>query len=245
MPVKGDVSKTGVDREHQCVILAGHKKRDAEMRTELEQIMAAGDNRRFWGRYSRLYDFEIRHTSKEAYGQVCQRIASALEPDMDVLEVATGTGLIALGVAGAARSVTATDFSKKMVAAAKRKPAPENVSFSVEDAIALTFGTDTFDAAIISNALHIMPFPIKALSEIKRVLKPGGLLFAPTFSHGHIKQSGWDLNTRLLRLIGFETYSKWTPEEFVGFITNNGFSVDRWQVLKAAFPLVYLEAHSS
>ena len=43
-------------------------------------------------------------------------------------------------------------------------------------------------------------------------------------------------------MIGFETYSKWTPEEFVVFINENGFSVQTWKVLKAAFPLVYLEA---
>ena len=38
-----------------------------------------------------------------------------------------------------------------------------------------------FDAAVISNALHIMPEPEKALAEIRRVLKPGGILIAPTF----------------------------------------------------------------
>ena len=206
--------------------------------------MAGGDNKRFWGRYSRFYDFEVLRTSREAYGQVGRMISEALKPDMDVLEVATGTGLIALSIAGAAHSVTATDFSDKMIATAKRKRAPANVTFAVEDATELTFPDASFDAAIISNALHIMPHPTKALAEIRRVLRPGGLLFAPTFSHGHIGQSRWNFNARLLKLIGFESHSKWTPEQFVAFVNANGFSVDRWQVLKAAFPLVYLEAHS-
>ena len=39
-----------------------------------------------------------------------------------------------------------------------------------------------------------------------------------------------------------ETYLKWTPEEYISFIGQNGFQVERWQVLSAAFPLVYLEA---
>ena len=48
-----------------------------------------------------------------------------------------------------------------------------------------------------------------------------------------------------MRLIGFETYSKWTPNEYVDFIRQNGFSVERWKVLSAAFPLIYLEARKA
>jgi len=207
------------------------------------EIRGEPDNKRFWGRYSKFYDFGALHVSKDAYGQVARMISESLGPEMDVLEVATGTGLIALGIAGAARSVTATDFSEEMIAAAKRKPAPDNVTFSVADATALSFADASFDAVIVSNALHIMPAPVKALAEIRRVLKPNGLLFAPTFSQGHIKRFAWNLNAMILKLIGFQAYSKWTPEEFVRFVNANGFLADRWQVLKAAFPLVYLEAH--
>jgi hypothetical protein len=78
--------------------------------------------------------------------------------------------------------------------------------------------------------------------SIHRVLKPDGLLIAPTFSHGHLKNSDRNLNAKILKLIGFETYSKWTPEEYTGFIEKNGFSVRRWKVLRAAFPLIYLES---
>ena len=206
--------------------------------------MAEHDNRKFWGRYARLYDFEVRHTSKAAYDQIGRMISNALTPGMDVLEVATGTGLIALSIAHAARSVTATDFSDRMIAVATRKPAPANVTFSVQDATALPFLDASFDAAVISNAMHILPDPAKALCEIRRILKPGGLLFAPTFSHGHIKASRRRLNATLLKLLGFQSYSAWTPEQFVAFVNANGFRVDRWQVLDAAFPLVYLEANS-
>jgi len=90
-----------------------------------------------------------------------------------------------------------------------------------------------------------MPEPARALAEIRRVLKPNGLLIAPNFTHGHIKNGTWGLNARLLRLIGFRTHSKWTPEEYVGFVSGNGFDVQDWRVMRAAFPLVYLEARRS
>ena len=201
-----------------------------------------GNNKKFWDRYSKLYDFEINRFSGRAYAEMYRLMADSLTPDMEVLEVATGTGLIAIKIAASVRTVEATDFSSKMIEAAKKKRPPDNVRFSVADATALHFGDNSFDAAIISNALHIMPRPEDALTEISRVLKPGGKLFAPSYSHGHISASSWSLNAKFLKLIGFETYSKWTPEEYIAFIRDSGYTVEKWQVLKAAFPLVYLEA---
>ena len=200
------------------------------------------DNKGFWNRYAKLYDFEIKQFSGKAYLEMYRMMGDYLSPDMTVLEVATGTGLIAVNIAAYVRHVEATDFSPKMIEAARRKKAPANIKFSVEDAAVLSFEDGLFDAVIISNALHIMPDPVKALANISRVLKPKGLLIAPSYSHGHISNSTWNLNAKFLKLIGFETFSKWTPDEYVAFIGQNGFQVKRLQVLRAAFPLVYLEA---
>lgn len=200
------------------------------------------DNRNFWNRYAKLYDFEIDRFNGPAYTEMYRLMAASLTKEMRVLEIATGTGLIAIHIADAVASVEATDFSPGMIAAAKKKSMPEHVHFSVADATALTFAEHSFDAVIISNALHIMPDPQLVLANIKRVLKPGGILIAPTFSHGHQNSSKWSLNASILKLIGFETYSRWKPEEYVAFINENGFTVDKWKVIKAAFPLVYLEA---
>ncbi|MDR2939435.1 MAG: class I SAM-dependent methyltransferase [Clostridiales bacterium] len=202
------------------------------------------NNKGFWNRYAKLYDFEINRFSGKSYKQMYRMMANSLSPDMEVLEVATGTGLIAINIASYVRRVEAVDFSPKMIEAANKKKFPGNVSFSVGDATALSYNDNSFDAVIISNALHIMPTPVEALSNIRRVLKPGGLLIAPTYSHGHLKNRAWDLNAKILKLIGFETHSKWAPDEYLDFIRQNGFHIEKWQVLSAAFPLVYLEARS-
>jgi len=199
-------------------------------------------NRKFWDRYARFYDAEVLRFSGEAYADMYARMAKVLTKEMRVLEVATGTGLIALNIAEHVNAVVATDFSPKMIAAAQKKIAPRNVSFSVEDGTELSFVSNRFDAAIISNTLHIMPDPAAVLGEIRRVLKPDGLLIAPTFSHGHLKGFKSKLNAFILKLVGFKTQSKWAPEEFVAMIVENGFCVKDWSVLEAAFPLVYLEA---
>jgi len=198
----------------------------------------------FWNRYAKFYDSEVLRFSHAAYTEMYRLMSVVLTKEMRVLEIATGTGLIAANIAGFVHSIEATDYSPKMIETAKKKSVPENVRFSVEDAASLSFSNHSFDAVIISNALHIMPDPEAVLANIKKVLKPDGLLIAPNFSHGHLRDSKWSLNSLILRLIGFETYSRWTPEQYAAFINQNGFSVKNWHVLKAAFPLVYLEADS-
>ena len=202
-------------------------------------------NKRFWDWYARFYDSEVLRFSRSAYAEIYRLMAETLTTEMEVLELATGTGLMAIHIADAVRSIEATDFSPKMIEAAKKKNVPENVRFSVADATELPFEDNFFDAVIISNALHIMPHPEGVLENIKRVLKPNGILIAPTFSHGHLPKSSWNLSVFILKAIGFETYSKWTPEEYVAFMEQNEFRVGKWRVLKAAFPLVYLEARKA
>ena len=200
-------------------------------------------NKKFWDKYAKLYDFEVLRFSSSAYKEMYRMMSEALSPDMNVLEIATGTGLIAINIAPYVNAVEAIDYAPKMIETAKKKKnIPSNVHFQVEDAMDLSFANNSFDAVIISNALHIMPTPHLVLKNIKRVLKPNGLLIAPNFSHGHLKESTWDLNAKFLRFIGFESYAKWAPEEYIAFLESNGFSVRKHKVMKAAFPLVYAEA---
>ena len=163
------------------------------------------NNKGFWDHYAGLYDFEINRFSGKAYAEMYRLMADALTSDMDILEVATGTGLIAVNIAAHVNHIEAIDFSPKMIAKARMKKAPGNIHFSVGDATELAFEDNSFDAVIISNALHIMPEPAKILFNISRVLKPNGLLIAPTYSHGHLRESTWNITAKFLKLIGFET----------------------------------------
>ena len=61
-----------------------------------------------------------------------------------------------------------------MIEKAKKNYNSTKLHFSVQDARTLPYADQSFDVVIIANALHIMPEPEKALSEIKRVLKDDG-----------------------------------------------------------------------
>ena len=179
------------------------------------------DNKRFWQRFAKLYSPFMEKGNRQVYEQICTEVTPYLNKDMNVLELACGSGQLSFRLAGNAKQWEATDFSENMIAEAKKKPRLRNLYFSVQDATNLPYADETFDAVMIANALHIMPEPDKAMAEICRVLKPGAILCAPTFVHG--EGAGYHLRIRLMTLLGFKTYSKWNAGEFTAYIQRCGF----------------------
>lgn len=104
--------------------------------------------------------------------------AAHVTPGMRVLDIATGTGLVAeaaLGTVGASGHVTAADVSPAMVEKARRRLGDTtNVSLAVEDGQALSFLDESFDAVVCSLGLMFFPNPLLGLSEFCRVLRSGG-----------------------------------------------------------------------
>ena len=202
--------------------------------------MKAGDNKEFWQRTAKSYGSFMKHSWK-LYDTICERIRPGLTREMNVLELACGSGQLSFRLAGRVRLWEATDFSENMIVEARKQPRSSRLHFSVQDATALLYAPDSFDAVVISNALHIMPHPELALAEIKRVLKPGGILYAPTFVHG--RGAGFRLRAWLLTLAGFKVYFKWTAEGFERFISEHNFQIRQAALLGGRLePLCYLEA---
>lgn len=202
--------------------------------------MKAGDNKEFWQRTAKSYGPLMKHSGK-LYDAIRERIRPGLTREMNVLELACGSGQLSFRLAGRVRLWEATDFSENMIVEARKKPRSSRLHFSAQDATALLYAPDSFDAVVISNALHIMPHPELALAEIKRVLKPGGILYAPTFVHG--RGAGFRLRAWLLTLAGFKVYFKWTAEGFERFISEHNFQIRQTALLGGSLaPLCYLEA---
>ena len=84
----------------------------------------------------------------------------------------------------------------------------------------------------------------KALAEIRRVLKDDGVLIAPTFTHAGNSFPG-KVKAFFMKLAGFPLHSRWTSEEYLRFLRQNGWAVRKSAVLKASFPLTYAECVKS
>ena len=155
-------------------------------------------------------------------------------------EVATGTGQVAKHLLCSADHIEATDASAAMIAQAKRGNFSSKLYFSVQDMFHLPYADQSFDVVIVSNALHIVPHPEKALIEFRRVLKNDGTLIAPTFTHA--ENSPWgNLQALALKIAGFPLHSRWTSAAYLAFLQQNGWTVCKSVVLQNSIPLTYAE----
>ena len=115
--------------------------------------------------------FFDRHLFKDSRDWVCR------QAEGDVLEVAVGTGLNLLHYPPEVR-LTGIELSPEMLKIARRRAAelPHNVDLREGDAHRLDFPDGSFDTVVCTFSLCAIPDERQAVSEMKRVLRPGGLL---------------------------------------------------------------------
>ena len=200
------------------------------------------ERKTIWDKNAGRYDRFMRKEAA-AYMQMYALLRPVVKAKT-VLELATGTGLIAKHIVNAAAHIEATDASAEMIAEAKRDNRSAKLHFSVQDMFRLPYADKSFDVVIVSNALHIVPQPEKALDEIRRVLKDEGALIAPTFTHAENSFSG-KVKAFFMKLAGLPLHSRWTSEEYLRFLWQNGWAVRKSVVLKASFPLTYAECEKT
>ena len=200
------------------------------------------NSQNFWDKNAGRYDRFMRKDAA-AYDRLYELLRPVVR-QKTVLELATGTGLIAKHIVRYADHIEATDASQEMIEQAKQGVKSAKLYFSVQDMFHLPYADQSFDVVIVVNALHIVPEPEKALSEIRRVLKDDGVLVAPTFTHADNAFFG-KVKAFFMRLADFPLHSKWTSHEYLAFLRENGWTVQKSTVLKASFPLTYAECVKS
>ncbi len=137
------------------------------------------------------------------FGQIAHSIETAAEefmarqpllPGLRVLDVACGTGNLAVVAARRGCLVSGIDIAANLIAQARARAAAARLSIGFEeaDAEALPFANDTFDLAVSMFGVMFTPQPALATSEMRRVTKPGGQI----------------------------AMANWTPEGFIGKMFN-------------------------
>src|SRR5262245_24915343 len=157
-------------------------------------------------------DYEPLWQAQLASAHARMMTCAALAPGQRVLDVACGTGLIALPVAeaiGPRGFVVGVDISEQMVDAARERAIERelaNVSFARMDAENLALPDAGFDVVLCALGLMFMPDPEQAIGEMRRVLRPGGRLVVAVW--GERARCGW---STLFSIVDAEVTSEVCP----------------------------------
>ncbi|TIT31227.1 MAG: class I SAM-dependent methyltransferase [Mesorhizobium sp.] len=110
---------------------------------------------------------------------------AGLAPGEKILDVGCGTGSLTFELAKSAElaAIEAIDFSPVFVEAAKRRNADPRIAIQQADATALPFADNAFDRALALLVLHFVPEAGKAVAEMRRVTRPGGVVAAVVWDH--------------------------------------------------------------
>ena len=106
---------------------------------------------------------------------------SGAGPGSRALDLACGTGDIAFALAARGARVSGLDITPRMLQLARAKPSARAVAFVAGDMMALPFPDASFDLVTTGYGIRNVPRIEPALDEIRRVLRPGGLLLSLDF----------------------------------------------------------------
>lgn len=129
-----------------------------------------------------LYDRYMGPLFFEPCADIVAELSANFKPNA-ILETAAGTGIVTRAVHRAIPSaaIVATDLNQAMFNVAEQRLQSELVSFRIENAQDLSFDDESFDLVLSQFGIMFFPDRVRANSEARRVLRPGGHYVVVTF----------------------------------------------------------------
>ena len=180
-------------------------------------------NDQLFSRWAPVYDvFEL------ILSDVRNQITKEINPiNKSVLDVATGTGSLAIDLSKSAEKVIGIDLSSKMLDVAEKKRKNDNLSFLLMDASCMKFNDEEFDLVTISLGLHDMPLDIRTLvlKEVKRVLKRDGKLYILEYDLPQNPLGA--VSSRLINTFESKYYLDFINSDFYNYLNTFGFKIEK------------------
>lgn len=198
-------------------------------------------SKEFWDKSAQRYA-KSRVRDEASYQKKLAITQGYFQPNWSVLEFGCGTGSTALVHAPHVKEILATDISDKMleIAAQKARDAGvENVRFQQGTLASLALETESFDAVLGLNILHLLEDAEAAITRAHELLKPGGVFVSSTALVGELMVL-WRLLIPAMQAVGLAPFvNRFSRQSLVTMLTNAGFSIDyEWQPGKSSVFLV-------
>ena len=178
----------------------------------------------FWDNVAWVYDIFANVINQKADKKLCAVVEKLILPDDTALECACGTGLLTEVMAKRCKSLTATDFSAKMLEKAKKKCAKYgNVCFANADILHLPYPDESFDAVVAANVIHLLDEPYADLRELERVCRHDGRIIIPTYM---ARKENGETNgvSNAIGKAGADFKWEFTPETYMEFFAAAGYT---------------------
>ncbi len=191
-----------------------------------------------WDKLSPFYDvFETIYNGK-CYKGIAEKIKDYVTEDDIVLECACGTGLLTLPMAQKCKKLMATDYSVGMLRQTKKKVAKyANTKVRKASILELPFQDDRFDVVVAANVIHLLDEPEKAISELKRVCKPGGKIILPTYINNEKKNAV--IAAKVLSVFGVNFKRQFSLASYKEFIASHDISQVEYSVVEGHMPCAF------
>lgn len=196
----------------------------------------------YWERIAKRYDRSTRFLSRPV-PRMLELAVHAVTGQARVLEVGAGTGLVTTAIAPVVGALVATDYAEAMVAqleARVRAAGLANVTCEQADLHELRHADASFDAVVAANVLHLVPDLARALASLRRVLRPGGRLVAPTYLHAETLRAS--VLSRIVGLTGFPGHRRFDAGSLAHAIATAGFTIRTVETIAGPFPIGHVDA---
>ena len=157
-------------------------------------------------RYARGYDIYFGALLQPGRKAIIEKLHC--RPGDRILEVGVGTGL-SLPLYPPGVQITGIDISREMLARARARKTQRHLdhvtALRLMDAESMRFPDDSFDKVVAMYVVSVAPHPARLVSEMRRVCRPGGVLFIVNhFQHANPVVGGMErLFAPMSRLMGF------------------------------------------
>jgi len=190
---------------------------------------------KYWSRFSETYDENQKYVvGKDFIGEIGKELSKLPELGKTV-ELGCGTGVYTELILPKTTHLKATDLSIELLARAKKRMGnSQKVMMQIENCMATSFASGSFDSAFMANLVHVVENPFQVLQECHRILRSGGMVIIVTYTNvGMHLLDKIKLGLRFIKVWGKPPKHThiFSPERLAGLMENAGFAIKEKKLL--------------